>query len=117
MQLQIIFTAADMQQVTHKVSGIKAWEEQRRLRPLALASHTPYDPVSLENTYFNWRAVLKRQPLISTEVIGRGITAFKFRLLPSAWGQNFATINSGERHVFQVGRVDGSSALLHVHRK
>ena len=85
------------------------------MRALALASHTPYDPVSLENTDFNSRAALKSRTLITKKVIGDGVTKFKFRLLPSVWDHNYDNIDSGERHVFQVDRVDGSSALLHFH--
>ena len=85
------------------------------LRQVKLASDTPYEPVSLENSDFNWRALLKSMPGAQW-IIGRGVVAFNFRLLPDVMDQNGVRWESGERHVFEVVRADGSSVLLHFHK-
>ena len=115
VQLLPIFTIHDLSRVTAHISGKRACAEQRRLRQIAMASDTPYDPLPLENTSFNWRAVLKSLPTAEA-IIGCGVTAFNFRLLPGVMDHNYVKVDSGERHVFEVVRADGSTVLLHFHK-
>ena len=82
---------------------------------MKLASDTKYEPVSLENSDFNWRALLKSMPC-AQGLIGRGVVAFNFRLLTDVMDHNWVKCDSGERHVFEVVRADGSSVLLHFHK-
>ena len=74
-----------------------------------------YEPISMEGTDFDWNAVLKSLPS-GEAIIGPGVTAFNCRLLPDVLDHNYKKIDSGERHVFEVVRVDGSSILLHFHK-
>ena len=71
--------------------------------------------MSLENSDFNWRALLKSMPGAQW-IIGRGVVAFNFRLLPDVMDQNGVRWESGERHVFEVVRADGWSVLLLFHK-
>ena len=79
------------------------------------ASATPYEPVDVASSFFNWKAMLKSLPT-ARAIIGCGVTAFNFRLLPGVMDHNYVKVDSGERHVFEVVRADGSTVLLHFHK-
>ena len=51
-------------------------------------------------------------------IIGDGIAFFKFRLLQGVRDSNYAKRlnDSGERHVFEILRVDRSAVHLHYHK-
>ena len=44
---------------------------------------------------------------------GEGIAKFRFRLLKGVQDPNYVSKDSGERHVFEILRVDGSAYHLH----
>ena len=50
------------------------------------------------------------------DVVGTGVCKFTFRLLPDVRDPNCITIDSWERHVFEVTRTDGSAVHLHFHK-
>ena len=56
-------------------------------------------------------------PQTQRAIIGNGITQVKFRLLESVQDSNYAKVDSGERHVFEILRVDTSAVHLHYHKK
>ena len=49
-------------------------------------------------------------------IIGCGVTAMNFRLLPHVMDHNYMRVDSGEKHVFEVVRADASRVLLHFHK-
>ena len=50
------------------------------------------------------------------QMVGPGIAQFKFRLLQGSRDSNYAKLDSGERHVFEILRVDTSAVHLHYHK-
>jgi hypothetical protein len=49
-------------------------------------------------------------------IIGPGIARVNFRLLEGVRDHNYAKMDSGERHVFEILRVDTSAVHLHYHK-
>ena len=64
---------------------------------------------------FDWKAVLKSLPT-GADVVGTGVCKLIFRLLHDVRGPNYIRIDSGERHVSEVTRTDGSAVHLHFHK-
>jgi hypothetical protein len=75
----------------------------------------PHEIINLSHSAFDWKAMLKSLPT-APHIIGCGVTAFNFRLLPDVMDHNYTKIDSGERHVFEVVRADASRVLLHFHK-
>jgi len=95
--------------------GKEANRKQRSLREQLLPQRRyEYD---LTEDDWDWRQVLKAlPPNVQESVVGAGITKFRFRLLQDVMDHNYRKIDSGERHVFHVDRVDGSAVHLHFHK-
>ena len=96
--------------------GKEANRMQRSLREQLLPKGIyEYD---LTQDDWDWRQVLKAlPPNVQNSVVGAGITKFRFRLLQDVMDHNYrGKIDSGERHVFHVDRVDGSAVHLHFHK-
>ena len=73
--------------------------------------------IDLTQTDVDWRSLLRAQPLsMRRRLLGPGIIKFSFRLLQHVRDSNYAQRDSGERHVFEITRVDGSTAQLHFHK-
>ena len=53
---------------------------------------------------------------LHADLIGPGVTSFAFRLLHDVIDNNYTTIDSGQRHVFEITRSDGSTRHLHYHK-
>ena len=49
-------------------------------------------------------------------IVGDGIAQVKFRLLADVRDSNWAKVDSGEKHVFEILRVDTSAVHLHYHK-
>ena len=111
----LLFTVDDLEGMSACLGGKKAWQCQRSLREVRTKSNTPHAIVNLSHSDFDWKAMLKSLPT-APHIIGCGVTAFNFRLLPDVMDQNYIKIDSGERHVFEVVRADASRVLLHFHK-
>ena len=111
----VLFTADDLAQYRERLSGSRAAVEQRRLRAIVIGSADPLRRVDMTATAFDWRAMLKSLPG-GAMVVGCGVTACNFRLLPLVMDQNYVKKDSGERHVFEIVRADASRVLLHFHK-
>jgi len=73
--------------------------------------------IDLTETDVDWRSLLRAQPCgMRRRLLGLGIIKFTFRLLQHVRDSNYAQRDSGERHVFEITRVDGSTAQLHFHK-
>ena len=112
----VLFTVDDLEGTVPCLGGKKACEEQRKLRKMQLASNTPHAIVDVTRSDFNWKAMLKSLPT-GRMIIGCGVTALNFRLLPHVRDHNYMKIDSGEKHVFEIVRADASRVLLHFKKK
>ena len=112
----VLFTADDLAQYRGRISASRAAGEQRRLRAIVIGGADPLRRVDMTATAFDWRAMLKSLPG-GAMVVGDGVTAVFFRLLPLVMDQNYVKHDSGERHVFEIVRADASRVLLHFHKK
>ena len=99
---------------THNFEGRVACQKQRELRIHLLATDDERE-ADLTFSDFNWRAVLKSLPT-GADIVGAGVCKFTFRLLSEVRDPNYIKKDSGERHVFEVTRADGSSVQLHYHK-
>ena len=110
-----IFTPQDFKNLACALIGGKAaCIKQRELRAQLLATTDSRD-VDLTFSDFNWKAMLKSLPC-GAELVGTGISKFSFRLLSDVRDHNYIKLDTGERHVFEVKRSDGSAAHLHFHK-
>ena len=98
----------------HNFGGKAACLKQRELRTRLLATADKREE-DLTFSDFNWKAVLKSLPT-GAEIVGTGVCRFTFRLLSDVCDHNYIKVDSGERHVFEVTRADGSSVHLHFHK-
>ena len=95
--------------------GIAACQKQRALRSQCL-SEGIFD-IDLTNDDWQWPNVLKSLPDgVQKQIVGLGIACFSFRLLEGVLDHNYSRVDSGEKHVFEVVRVDGSRCHLHFHK-
>ena len=94
-----------------KVGNLK----QRALRDSCLQSGIW--EVDLTETWPEWRQVLRALPMGQLQLmIGLGVAQFKFRLLQGSRDPNYVRLDSGERHVFEILRVDTSAVQFHYHK-
>ena len=97
------------------VGGKAACRKQRELRQQCLEDSV-YE-IDLTEAWPQWREVLRAlSPNIRHAIIGPGIAAVKFRLLQGVRDPNYFRVDSGERHVFEIVRVDTSAVHLHYHK-
>ena len=97
------------------IGGKTACAKQRELRAECMENGTM--EIDLTETWPQWKATLRALPLeMRRQIIGAGIAKFKFRLLAGVRDGNYAKIDSGERHVFEILRVDTSAVQLHYHK-
>ena len=61
------------------------------------------------------KAPLKSLPA-GADMVGTGVCKFTFRLLSDVRDPDYIKVDSGERHVFEVTRTDGSAAHLHFNK-
>ena len=113
-----VFTLAQLNQ-TEQVPGFggKAANRKQRSMREELLPRGIYD-YDLTNDDWNWKQILKAlPPNVQRNVVGAGIVRFSFRLLQNEMDPNYrGKIDSGERHVFQIDRADGSAVHLHFHK-
>ena len=118
LALQSVCTFEEMQQVevVKNMGGKAACQKQRELRQECLESGV-YE-IDVTHTWPEWRPVLRALPTnLQQMIIGNGIAQVKFRLLEGKLDPNYFRKNdSGERHVFEIKRVDGSYVHLHYHK-
>ena len=96
--------------------GKAAWQKQRELRQICLQHGTKC--IDLSNDDWPWRQVLKSlNTTVAHELVCLGVTAFRFRLLEHVRDHNYVVLgDTGERHVFELERSDGSFYHLHFHK-
>ena len=97
------------------LGGKSACQKQRQLRTQLL----PAGIFELDLTHddWNWRQVLEALHANNHQaIIGPGITKFAFRLLQHVMDHNYRKVDQGQKHVFEVTRVDGSTVHLHFHK-
>ena len=117
LALPSVCTFQEMQEMPPvKYMGRKAaWCKQRELRQVCLQDGVW--EIDLTEIWPEWRAVLQALPKNMQQVIiGDGIARVKFRLLEGSRDPGYAKIDSGERHVFEILRVDTSAVHLHYHK-
>ena len=98
-----------------RIGGKAACQKQRELRGRLLATADVRE-VDLTVSDFDWKAVLKSLPA-GADVVGTGVCRLIFRLLRDVRNPNNIKLDSGERHVFEVTRTDGSAVHLHFHAR
>ena len=97
------------------MGGKVACAKQRELRQVCLQNGL--FEIDITETWPSWRAVLRALPRNMQQlIIGNGIARVKFRLLEGVRDSNYAKMDSGERHVFEILRVDTSRVHLHYHK-
>jgi hypothetical protein len=102
--------------LTHGMGGKAANRKQKELRALLLATDDVRE-MDLTESNFNWKAVLKSLSTpVAMDIVGTGVCKFAFRVLPDTRDHNYIKKDSGERHVFEVVRTDGSAVHLHYHK-
>ena len=117
LALPSVCTFQEMQQMqpVQGIGGKVACKKQRDLRQVCL--QTGVFEIDVTETWPEWRAVLRAlPPNMQQQIIGKGIAQVKFRLLEGVRDSNYAKIDSGERHVFEILRVDTSAVHLHYHK-
>ena len=98
------------------IGGKIACRKMRELRQGALA--TQQFTVDLTHGDWPWKHVLRAASETNRQIIvGEGITSFTFRLIPNTRDANYKHVDSGERHVFEIHRTDGSVCHIHYHKK
>ena len=97
------------------MGGKAACAKQRELRQVCLQNGV--FEIDVTETWPEWKAVLRALPPNMQQLItGNGIARVKFRLLEGVRDPNYAKKDSGERHVFEIVRVDTSAVHLHYHK-
>jgi len=97
------------------MGGKMACAKQRELRQVCLQNGV--FEIDVTETWPQWRAVLRALPQNMQQlIIGNGIAQVKFRLLEGVRDANYAKTDSGQRHVFEIVRVDTSAVHLHYHK-
>ena len=97
------------------MGGKAACAKQRELRQVCLQNGV--FEIDVTETWPEWRAVLRALPQNMQQlIIGNGIAQVKFRLLEGVQDPNWAKVDSGEKHVFEILRVDTSAVHLHYHK-
>ena len=117
LALPSVCTFQEMQQMqpVQGIGGKVACTKQRDLRQVCL--QTGVFEIDVTETWPEWRAVLRALPRNMQQlIIGNGIARVKFRLLEGVRDPNYAKKDSGERHVFEILRVDTSAVHLHYHK-
>ena len=112
-----VFTLEELQNRTpvRNIGGEAACQKQRELRAICLRRGIFH--IDLTNDAWNWRDVLRSLPAaVQADLVGPGVTHFRFRLLENVRDPNWARIDSGEKHVFEIERCDGSTCHLHYHK-
>ena len=117
LALPSVCTFQEMQQMrpVNGIGGKAACTKQRDLRQVCLQNRL--FEIDVTETWPEWRAVLRALPRNMQQlIIGNGIARVKFRLLEGVRDPNYAKKDSGERHVFEILRVDTSAVHLHYHK-
>ena len=98
------------------MAGKAACLKQRELRAECLNAGSFH--IDLTDDAWNWRDHLRSMSAeMQAAVVGPGVTQFSFRLLKNVRDHNYAKVDSGEKHVFEITRGDGSTCHLHYHKK
>ena len=97
------------------MGGKAACAKQRDLRQVRLQNGI--SEIDVTETWPERRAALRALPrLMQQLIIGNGIARVKIRLLEGVRDPNYAKMDSGGRHVFEILRVDTSAVHLHYHK-
>ena len=77
--------------------------QRRGILPRSNPIETRLHCARISNSDFDWKALLKNLGDGRT-IVGCGVAAIKFRLLPGVMDHNYERIDSGEGHVFEIVR-------------
>ena len=113
-----ICTLQDIAKLTPEpnMGGKVAYAKQKELRAKCLDEGLW--EIDVSDSWPQWRQVLRAMNQRTMEdVIGDGIVSVTFRLLENVQDPNYYRMKDdpGERHVFEVVRVDTSAMHLHYH--
>ncbi len=113
--LYAAFTQQDLDNfpTTKSAAGKLACQVQRKLRAELLPQRVYHKELTVDE--YDWRALLKSMSN-GNQIVGPGIVSCCFRLLETTRDHNYARKDSGEKHVFEFKRVDGSKVQLHFHK-
>ena len=96
-----------------------AYKWQQTLRSRLLASGEMWIDLT-DSDEVPWRMMIDQMKLQDRQTTeGSGVSNFSFRLLPNVEDHNYSGKvdgDSGERHVFEIRRTDGSRCHLHYHK-
>ena len=96
------------------VGGRAACLKQRELRAQCFAMNVAEIDLTVA---WEWQDILRAQaPATRQAIIDPEITKFSCHLLRGVRDANYASLDSGERHVFEVARADGTLCHLHFHK-
>ena len=95
--------------------GRMAWAKGKALRKECMDRKIFEKDLTFE--WPEWRKCLRSLPDGMQQMLaGNGIAHFKFRLLKGKLDPNYRNADSGERHVFEILRMDGTAYHLHYHK-
>ena len=114
----VLLTLAELDSMPKQpgFGGKAACQKQRELRQVCLQNGMKF--VDLSNDAWPWKQVMKGlDATVAQELVGPGVTAFSFRLLEHVRDHNYVRPgDTGDRHVFELVRSDGSLYHLHFHK-
>jgi hypothetical protein len=99
------------------IGGGQACVKMKELRSSALA--VGVWTVDLTHGAWPWQQLLCAASLANQKlIVGPGITSFTFSLIRYSLDANYRHVknDSGERHVFEIYRADGTRCHLHYHK-
>ena len=95
--------------------GKMAWAKGKELRKECMDRKIFEKDLTFD--WPEWRKCLRAMPDGMQQLLaGNGIAHFKFRLLKGKRDANYRSQDSGERHVFEILRIDGTAYHLHYHK-
>ena len=112
----LLFEELELISQVEGIAGMVATVKMQELRQSAL-QHQGQWTVDLTRAAWPWRRVLRAACKVNRAfIVGPGITSFAFRLIPDTLDPNYRGIDSGERHVFEIHRTDGTVCHLHYNQ-
>jgi hypothetical protein len=109
----LLFEDLELISQVEGIGGMVASVKMQELRHSAL-QHQGQWTVDLTRAAWPWRRVLRAACKVNRAfIVGPGITSFAFRFIPGTLDPNYRGIDSGERHVFEIHRTDGTVCHLH----
>jgi hypothetical protein len=113
----LLFAELELLSQVEGLAGMVATAKMQELRQSAL-QHQGQWTVDLTRADWPWRRVLRAACKVNRAfIVGPGITSFAFRFIPGTLDPHYEGIDSGERHVFEIHRTDGTVCHLHYNKR